>query len=187
MRTLGRRKVQLGDRGVARVERGRACGGPHRLGDLAPFEVLVRPVGRQIGFPQPRLALRLLRLPASLLPPLLGALPPLALSFPLVHLQTSSYPANPPVLVQWRRKLQRVPAPLQRVRVAGWLSTEYRLGRRERYLSPTRLYLVSSIIFFTTVALAPVRIVHVTPSTRDEAAAAARAASWTARTRTRSR
>lgn len=43
----------------------------------------------------------------------------------------------------------------------GELSVEYRRGRRARYVSPTRLYLIASLVFFGAVALAPVRVVHV--------------------------
>jgi hypothetical protein len=43
----------------------------------------------------------------------------------------------------------------------GFLSAEYLAGRRARYIAPMRLYLVSSVVFFTAVATAQVEIVHV--------------------------
>lgn len=43
----------------------------------------------------------------------------------------------------------------------GLLSVEHRVGRRARYLPPTRLYLIASVAFFSAVAFAPVQLVRV--------------------------
>lgn len=42
----------------------------------------------------------------------------------------------------------------------GFLSAEYLIGRRQQYIVPLRLYLVSSVLFFAAVATAQVRVVH---------------------------
>jgi hypothetical protein len=55
----------------------------------------------------------------------------------------------------------------------GFLSAEYRAGRRQRYLSPMRVYLVASVVFFGAVALAPIRVINVRV-TETEAAGAVR-------------
>jgi hypothetical protein len=41
----------------------------------------------------------------------------------------------------------------------GFLTREWMAGRRARYVSPIRLYLIFSVMFFATAALAPPRIV----------------------------
>lgn len=43
----------------------------------------------------------------------------------------------------------------------GMLSVEHRAGRRARYLAPTRLYLIASVLFFSAVAFAPVQLVQI--------------------------
>lgn len=47
----------------------------------------------------------------------------------------------------------------------GFLSREYFLGRRARYVSPIRLYLIFSVVYFAAVAIAPLRGVHLTCTT----------------------
>jgi uncharacterized protein DUF3667 len=47
----------------------------------------------------------------------------------------------------------------------GFLSREYFAGRRVRYISPIRLYLVFSVLYFAIVAFAPLRGVHVSCTT----------------------
>ena len=46
----------------------------------------------------------------------------------------------------------------------GFLSAEYLAGRRARYIAPLRLYLISSLVFFSAVATARVRIVQISGS-----------------------
>lgn len=50
----------------------------------------------------------------------------------------------------------------------GYLSREWFEGRRARYVTPIRLYLIFSVLFFAASALAPSVYVNVTPEDRAE-------------------